>query len=222
MADSESFIPYNPKLFSKDEMIARSESYYNRLNERRSIREYSSETFPIEILENCILAGSTAPSGAHKQPWTYCIVSNPEIKSKIREAAEKEEYDNYTRRMSESWLEDLKPFGTDHIKPFLEVAPYLVIVMKHSYSLGMHNEKLNNYYVNESVGLSVGFFLTALHNAGLFALTHTPSPMKFLKTILNRPKNETPFLLIPVGLPPDNVEVPDLKRKLLKDVVAYY
>ncbi len=222
MDDASDFIPYRPIKYNHSEMIERSQEWFEKMDKRRSIRAFTSESFPIEILENAILTASTAPSGAHKQPWTYCVVSDPEIKKKIREAAEKEEYENYTRRMNEAWLEDLKPFGTDHIKPFLEIAPYLVIVMKHSYELGEENEKLTNYYVNESVGISVGFFLTALHNAGLFALTHTPSPMRFLKKILNRPENETPFLLIPVGLPPENLTVPNIKRKAKKDIISFY
>ena len=203
-------------------MLERSKGWFSFMDTRRSIREFSNETFPLQVLIDAIKTGSTAPSGAHKQPWTFCIVSNPETKKQIRDAAEKEEYDNYTRRMSDEWLEDLKPFGTDHIKPFLEIAPYLVIVMKHSYEFGNENEKLTNYYVNESVGIAVGFFLTALHNAGLFALTNTPSPMRFLKKILNRPENETPFLLIPVGLPIENLQVPDLKRKDVDSVIVHY
>jgi len=222
MSQSNEFIPYTPARFNEREMLQRSQEWFEFMDTRRSIREFTDEPFPVEILENAIRTGSTAPSGAHKQPWTYCIVSDPEIKRKIREAAEKEEYENYTRRMSDEWLDDLKQFGTDHIKPFLEIAPYLVIVMKHSYEIGEENEKLTNYYVNESVGISVGFFLSALHNAGLFALTHTPSPMRFLKKILNRPRNETPFLLIPVGLPPENLTVPNLKRKDIDDIISHY
>ena len=222
MSQSDNFISYQPKRFTETEMLKRSQEWFEFMNTRRSIREFSSQTFPVQILENAIKTGSTAPSGAHKQPWTFCIVSSAKIKKQIREAAEKEEYENYTRRMSDEWLEDLKAFGTDHIKPFLEIAPYLVIVMKHSYEIGEEEEKLTNYYVNESVGLAVGFFLSALHNAGLFALTHTPSPMRFLKKILKRPKNETPFLLIPVGLPPENVTVPDLKRKTSEEIIAHY
>lgn len=222
MSHSENFIPLNPVTYSEAEMLERSKTYFEHMDRRRSIRKFSGQSFPIEILENIIKTASTAPSGAHKQPWTFCVVSNPEIKKKIREAAEAEEYENYTRRMSESWLEDLKQFDTDHIKPFLEIAPYLIIVMKHSYEFGEEKEKLQNYYVNESVGIAVGTLITAIHNAGLFALTHTPSPMKFLKKILNRPENEQPYLLIPVGLPADNVSVPDIKRKELKDIISYY
>lgn len=219
---SENFIAYQPKLYSEDQMKQRSQDFYQQMNERRSVREYSNQNFDISILENIIKTANTAPSGAHKQPWTFCVISDPEIKSEIRKAAEAEEYENYTRRMTETWKKDLEPFGTDHIKPFLEIAPYLVVVMKHSYEFGENNEKLNNYYVNESVGIAVGFLLSAIHNAGLFALTHTPSPMKFLKKILNRPQNETPFLLIPVGLPAENLQVPSIKRKNLDQIISRY
>ncbi len=222
MQSDSSFIPLNPKTYSNEEMVERSRLYYEQMDQRRSVREYSDQSFPVEILENIIKTASTAPSGAHKQPWTFCVVTSSEIKSKIREAAEEEELENYSRRMSDSWLEDLKPFGTDHIKPFIEVAPYIVVVMKHSYEFGDEGEKLQNYYVNESVGIAVGFFLSAIHNAGLFALTHTPSPMRFLKKILNRPENEQPYLLIPVGLPSDNVRVPDIKRKGLEEIIERY
>ena len=222
MNTNENFIPLNPQLYTSEEMLERSRVYFDQMNSRRSIREFSDKQFPVEILENIIKTASTAPSGAHKQPWTFCIISDPEIKSKIREAAEAEEYENYTRRMSDSWLEDLKPFGTDHIKPFIEIAPYIVVVMKHSYEFGEENEKLNNYYVNESVGIAVGMFISAVHNAGLFALTHTPSPMRFLKKILNRPENEQPYLLIPVGLPAENVAVPDIERKGLEKIIDRY
>ena len=222
MNHSDNFIPLNPTTFSNEEMLQRSRDFFEQMNERRSIRKFSDQTFPIEILENIIKTASTAPSGAHKQPWTFCVVSNSDIKSKIRAAAEKEEYENYTRRMSDSWLADLKKFDTDHIKPFLEVAPYLIIVMKQTYELGEEKEKMQNYYVNESVGIAVGYLISAIHNAGLFALTHTPSPMRFLKKILNRPENETPYLLIPVGLPAENVTVPSLKRKSINEVMVRY
>ena len=216
------FIPYIRDTYSEDEMLKRSKEYFDWLDKRRSVREFSDKKFPIEIVENIIRAASTAPSGAHKQPWTFCIISDPEVKKEIRIAAEKEEYENYTRRMSEEWLKDLEPFATNHIKEFLEIAPYLIVVMKKSYDIENEVEKRTNYYVNESVGLASGMLLSAIHHAGLVALTHTPSPMMFLKRLLNRPKNEQPFLLIPVGLPVDNVGVPDLKRKDLEDIVAYY
>lgn len=216
------FIPYQREVFSNEEMIEKSNSYFEWIDKRRTVRDFSSKSFPIEIIQNIVKAASTAPSGAHKQPWTFCVVSDPEMKKKIREAAEKEEYENYHRRMSDEWLKDLEPFATNHIKEFLEIAPYLIVVMKKSYDIEEEGEKRTNYYVNESVGLAAGFLLAAIHEAGLVALTHTPSPMMFLKRLLDRPKNEQPFLLIPVGLPTDNVEVPDIRRKPLEDVIAYY
>jgi iodotyrosine deiodinase len=165
-------------------MLQRSEWLYNLLNQRRSVRIFSDDPVPKKVIENIILTAGTAPSGAHKQPWHFCVVSDPDIKAQIRVAAEKEEYENYTRRMSHRWLEDLKPFGTDHLKPFLEIAPYLIVVMKKPYEVDSEGKKINNYYVNESVGLATGMLLAAIHNAGLISLTHTPSPMRFLRKIL--------------------------------------
>jgi nitroreductase len=176
----------------------------------------------MEVIENIIKTASSAPSGAHKQPWTFCVVRNPDIKKQIRTAAEKEEYINDNGRMSEEWLDDLKVFGTDWHKPFLEIAPYLIIVFKKAYDLNDNGEKLKNYYVNESVGIACGFLISAIHQAGLITLTHTPSPMNFLEKILNRPKNERAFLLLPVGYPAENAEVPVLKRKDLEEVMKVY
>jgi nitroreductase len=169
-----------------------------------------------------IQTASTAPSGAHKQPWTFCIVSDPQVKKQIRVAAEQEELESYKSRMSSDWLEDLKPLGTDWHKPFLETAPYLIIVFRRIYEFSADGKKKNNYYVQESVGLATGFLLAAIHNAGLVALTHTPSPMNFISKILNRPENEKPFFLIPVGYPADECWVPDIKRKELEDVSVFY
>ena len=222
MADSkEGFVPYEPLNFSEDQMKQRVEDFFQFMDKRRSLRVFSDRPVPKDVIENLIRTASTAPSGAHMQPWTFCAVSSAEIKSQIREAAEKEEYENYHGRMSERWLKDLEPFGTDHIKPFLEIAPWLIIVMKRSYEL-VDGEKKNNYYATESVGLATGFLLAAIHNAGLVALTHTPSPMNFLSKVLGRPENEKPFLLIPVGYPAANAEVPQLSRKGLDDVAVFY
>jgi nitroreductase len=215
------FIPYRAQSFSEDEMLRRSRDYYHYMDQRRSLREFSDRPVPRELIENLIRTAGTAPSGAHKQPWTFCVVADPAIKKAIREAAEKEEYDNYHGRMSEEWLEDLEPFATDWHKPFLETAPYLIIILKKAYDL-VDGEKKKHYYVNESVGLAAGFLLTALHQAGLVALTHTPSPMNFLQQILERPENERPFLLIPVGYPAAEAEVPVLRRKSLEEVMVWY
>lgn len=218
----QNFTPFKFITIDSEESLQKSEIYYKWLDTRRSIREFSSKPVAKQVIENLIRSASTAPSGAHKQPWTFCAISNPKIKAKIREAAEKEEYENYTSRMSEEWLEDLKPFETNWKKPFLEIAPWLIVVCSKSYDLTEGGEKHNNYYVKESVGLACGMLLSAIHNAGLCALTHTPSPMNFLMKILNRPKNERPFLLIPVGYPSENCMVPDLKRKPLELVSDWY
>ena len=178
-------ILYQPESFCETKMIAKSESFYQWLDKRRSVRDFSSHPVPKKVIENLILSASTAPSGAHKQPWTFCAVSDPVLKKQIRVAAEKEEYESYNGRMSEEWLRDLAPLQTDWNKPFLEIAPWLIIVFKKAYDL-VDGEKRKCYYVNESVGLACGFLLTAIHNAGLVTLTHTPSPMNFLHKILER------------------------------------
>lgn len=200
-------------------MVTRSRDFYHLMNQRRTVRDFSDRPVPFEIIENIILTASTAPSGAHKQPWTFCVVSDPAIKQEIRIAAEKEEQLSYNGRMSAEWLEDLAPLGTDWHKPFLEIAPYLIVVFKRLYE---GEAKRKNYYVPESVGLAAGFLLAAIHHAGLVALTHTPSPMNFLQSILQRPDNERPFLLIPVGYPAPHAKVPDLTRKSLDQIMQVY
>lgn len=214
-------IPYNRPFIAPEEMVKRAQAYHQRLTTRRTVREFADTPVPKEVIEQLILAASSAPSGAHKQPWTFCAVSNADIKKRIREAAEEEERRNYAGRMSDEWLADLAQFGTDANKPFLEVAPWLIIVFRKSYDL-TEEGKRNNYYVQESVGIACGFLLTAIHEAGLVALTHTPSPMNFLSEILQRPANEKPFLLIPVGYPAPNAQVPDIKRKGLDEVAVFY
>ncbi len=215
------FVNYKCIRYPKAEMLNRSREYYQFMNRRRTIRSFSDKPVPFEIIEHIVMTASTAPSGAHKQPWTFCVVSDPALKREIREAAEKEEFENYNGRMSDEWLEDLQAFGTDWQKPFLEIAPYLIVIFKKPYEL-KDGEKHKNYYVNESVGLAAGFLLTAIHNAGLVAVTHTPSPMNFLQAILKRPENERAFLLIPVGYPGDEVKVPDLQRKAKSEVLIHY
>ena len=219
---TQNFIPFEPVRLNEPEMLERSRSFYTFMNRRRSLRMFSDKPVPKEIIENVVRTASTAPSGAHKQPWTFCVVSDPVIKAKIREAAEAEEYESYNGRMSEEWLEDLKPFGTDWHKPFLEISPWLIVVFKKAYGLDENGEKHKCYYVNESVGLAAGMLLAAIHNAGLVSLTHTPSPMNFLQKILDRPENERPFLLIPVGYPAEDAVVPDLQRKPLEQVAVFY
>ncbi len=216
------FILYPHKPLTDAEMIWKSASMYESVRKRRSVREISEKRFPKAIIENIIRIAGTAPSGANRQPWTFCVVSNPEIKKQIREMAEKEEYISYTERMPEEWKNDLAPLGTDWNKPFLEKAPYLIVVFKRNYETEANGHKHNNYYVSESVGLACGFLLMAIHEAGLVALTHTPSPMDFLTKILNRPKNERPFLLIPVGLPEEYAKVPDIQRKPPEEISIWY
>lgn len=216
------FIEYRRDTITNEQVVETSRSFLSWMDERRTVREFSNKPIPKEVIDNILLTASTAPSGAHKQPWTFCVVSNPDLKRQIRDAAEKEEYENYHGRMSEEWLEDLKPFQTDWKKDFLETAPYLIIVFKKAYDITSTGAKKNNYYVSESVGIACGFLLTAIHQAGLIALTHTPSPMNFLSKILDRPENERPFLLIPVGHPSDEMYVPKLKRKDLSEISVYY
>jgi nitroreductase len=204
---------------SVGDMIENSRSFLENIIQRRTVRDFSDKPVPIEIIENAIKSASSAPSGANKQPWHFVIVKDPVLKKEIRIAAEKEEKEFYEHRASDDWLEDLNQFGTDWHKPFLEIAPYLIVVFKQSYDLGKRGKR-KNYYVNESVGIASGFLLTALHNAGLATLTHTPSPMGFLEKILKRPKNEKAVLLIPVGYPAENAKVPDLKKKSFQEVVT--
>jgi iodotyrosine deiodinase len=216
------FVKYNKETYEEVEMLQRSANFLQWMDKRRTVRDFADRQVPKEVIKNIIRTASTAPSGAHKQPWTFCAVSNADIKKQIRAAAEEEEYESYNGRMPEEWLQDLAPLQTDWHKEFLEIAPWLIIVFKRIYEPGEGGKKKNNYYVQESVGLASGFLLTAIHNAGLVALTHTPSPMNFLSKILNRPEYEKPFLLIPVGYPVDNCLVPDLKRKNLDEVAAFY
>ena len=199
----------------------RSQDFYLSMNERRSIRDFSDEAIPKEVIENIVKTASTAPSGAHKQPWTFCIISSADLKRKIREAAEKEEYESYQNRMSDQWLKDLEPIGTDWEKPFLETVPYIIVVFKKIYD-EEEGQKKTNYYVNESVGIACGFLISAIHQAGLATLTHTPSPMNFLSEILERPKNERPYLLLPVGYPAEETYVPQLSRKDLTQMAQFY
>jgi iodotyrosine deiodinase len=216
------YIQYSRALVTAEDMQSISKEQYEFYNERRTVRDFSDKTIPKAVIENIIAAASTAPSGANKQPWTFCVVTNPDIKRKIKIEAEKEEFESYNGRMSEDWIKDLAHLGTDWHKPFLEIAPALIIVFKRSYEFGENNQKKNNYYVTESVGLACGFLLSVIHKCGLVALTHTPSPMNFLSKILNRPENEKPFLLIPVGYPANNCTVPDINRKPLEKICVWY
>ena len=193
-------------------------SFFQKVSSRRSVRDFSRDDFPIDIIKNCIKSASTAPSGANKQPWHFVIVKDPIIKRKIRKAAEIEEKEFYGGRAPKEWLDDLNQFGTDWNKPFLEEAPYLIVVFSKKFDINDDGTNTKNYYVSESVGIASGLLLTALHNAGLVTLTHTPSPMAFLSDILNRPPSDKPYLIIPVGFPSENAEVPNIKKKTFKEI----
>ncbi|MEO1656046.1 MAG: nitroreductase family protein [Bacteroidota bacterium] len=222
MANPEQSIPYEAKTYSGEEMIQKIDAYYQFMDQRRSIRDFSDRLIPKEVIEQLIRTASTAPSGAHKQPWTFCAISDPSLKKQIREAAEKEEYENYHGRMSDTWLDDLKVFGTDWQKPYIETVPWIIVVFRKIYETDEEGNKKNNYYVGESVGIATGFLLAAIHQVGLVSLTHTPSPMNFLSKILERPANEKPYLLIPVGYPADKAQVPIIHRKDLTDVSVFF
>jgi nitroreductase len=215
-------VRYKHESFSEDEMLVRSLNYFKNLNRRRSVRSFSDKKIPKEVLENIIKTAGTAPSGANKQPWTFCVVEKKELKKKIRIAAEEEEKRSYSNRMSDTWLEDLKHLGTDANKEFLEIAPYLIVVFKRPFEYDKDGKKHQNYYVNESVGLACGFLISAIHNAGLVTLTHTPSPMRFLEKILKRPDNERAFLLLPIGYEAKKTYVPDIHRKPLNEIMEWY
>ena len=206
------FERYSFKKKSPQDMITQSNELMREMLNRRSIRDFSSEEIPEMVIKNVLKTAMAAPSGANKQPWKFVVVKDENIKKKIRIAAEEEEKKFYEQRATEDWLKDLNKFGTDWNKPFLEVAPALIIVFRQSYD-NSERGKRKNYYVNESVGIACGFLLMALQNAGLVSLTHTPSPMGFLERILERPKNEKAYLLIPIGFPAENAEVPILNKK---------
>ncbi|MEE9186526.1 MAG: nitroreductase family protein [Bacteroidota bacterium] len=221
MASNPNFIPYRFSRLTEAEMQKRSLEYYELMNSRRSVREFSPDPIPPGIIENAIRAAGTSPSGANKQPWIFCIITDPDLKHRIRIAAEREEKENYESRFPEEWLADLRKLGTDFIKEYIDIAPVLVVVFKENYRI-VNGKRHKNYYVNESVGIAVGFLIAALHVAGLATLTHTPSPMGFLNDILHRPKNENPIVLMPVGYPKEGARVPDLKRKLLDEIMSRY
>ncbi|MCG8467173.1 MAG: nitroreductase family protein [Gemmatimonadetes bacterium] len=200
-------------------MVERARAFRDDLRRRRTVREYSDEAVPPDVIDACIEAAGTAPNGANMQPWHFVVVRDPDVKAKIREAAEEEERDFYRNRAPPEWLEALAALGTDEHKPFLETAPVLIAIFAESYSL-RDGEKIKNYYVQESVGIATGMLITGLHRAGLATLTHTPSPMGFLNEILGRPKNERPFLLLVVGYPADDALVPDIRKKPLGEIAT--
>lgn len=217
--------PFTELEFSRmpeEEMEARAEAFFNRLDARRSVRMFSDEAVPRRLVEQAIRTAATAPSGAHKQPWRFVATDNPEVKRAIRVATEEEERVNYlNNRMNQEWQEALAPLGTDHHKEFLEIAPWIVVLFEERFEILPGGGRRKNYYVKESVGIAAGIFITALHNMGLATLTHTPTPMAFLTTILGRPANERPFIMFPIGYPLQGAKVPDLKRKPLDEVAVF-
>ena len=204
-----------------DEMRRRAADFYAEIKRRRTVREYASRPVPREIIEDCLRAAGTAPNGANLQPWHFVVIGDPEIKRKIRIAAEEEEREFYHHRAPQEWLEALAPIGTDEHKPFLESAPYLIAVFAESYGLLPDGRKVKHYYVQESVGIATGFLIAALHHAGLATLTHTPSPMNFLNDILGRPHHERPYLILVVGYPASDCKVPVIQKRPLEEIATF-
>lgn len=221
MADGYPQVPYGVAERSDAEMAARAETFFEEMDARRSVRDFSDRPVPRALIERAIATASTAPSGAHMQPWTFVAVSDPDLKRQIREAAEAEERESYDGRMSDEWLEALAPLGTDWRKPFLETAPWIVVLFAQRTGLRPDGSKRKHYYVQESCGIAAGFFIAALHHMGLATLTHTPSPMRFLSDLLERPPNEAATILFPVGYPAEDAAVPDLTRKGLDEVAVW-
>jgi iodotyrosine deiodinase len=219
MADHR-FVPYRFDRLPPERMLERARAFHERMDARRSVRDFSPDPVPRELIELAIRAASTAPSGAHRQPWTFVLVGDPDLKREIRVAAEREERLSYEGRMSDEWLEALHPLGTDWHKPFLETVPWIVVVFAQLWGEDEDGARSKNYYVRESVGIACGIFIAALHTMGLATLTHTPSPMAFLSEILVRPRNEKPFILFPIGYPSLHARVPDLQRKPLDQVLV--
>jgi len=216
------FIPYKGfESLSEEEMLKHSKEFYYKIKKRRTIRDFSSKSIPLDIIKNCLLAAGTAPNGANMQPWSFVVITNKSIKKEIRILAEKEENEFYSSRASKEWLDALKPLGTNDKKPFLEEAPCLIAIFSKKVDILPDGKKVKQYYSKESVGIATGFLITALHNAGLASLTHTPSPMRFLNKILNRPENEKPFLLLVVGYPSKDAEVPNITKKPLDEIAKF-
>jgi len=221
LADRHPFVVHDHSRLDDEAMRRRAAAFREAAERRRSVRMFSPDPVPRDLVEAAVTAASTAPSGAHKQPWTFVAVSDPDVKSRIREAAEAEERTNYLEnRMNTEWQDALAPLGTDHHKEFLEVAPWLVVLFEQRYEQRGDGSTRKNYYVKESVGIAAGLFVAAVHDMGLATLPHTPSPMAFLRTVLGRPENERPFVMFPVGHPLPGVRVPDLARKALDEVLV--
>ncbi len=222
MTDSTNFVPLSHyREYPVEEMQRRAAEFYADMRRRRTVRHFSNRPVPREIIEQCLLAAGTAPNGANKQPWHFVVVSNAAVKQKIREGAEAEERAFYSGRAPNEWLEDLAPFETNAVKPFLETAPYLIVIFAQNYGLTADGSKIKHYYVSESVGIATGILITAIHHAGLVSLTHTPSPMGFLNEILERPANERPFLILVVGYPAEGATVPAISKKSLTEIATF-
>ena len=215
------FLPLKFTTYSESQMLERAKAFYEKVKQRRTVREFSPEPLPQEVIEQALLAAGTAPSGANMQPWHFVVVSDPDKKAQIRQAAEAEEKEFYQRRASQEWLDALAPLGTDEHKPFLEIAPYLIVIFAKKFSYTEQGEKRKNYYVSESVGIATGLLITALHEAGVATLTHTPSPMKFLNQLLERPDTERPYMILVAGYPDKEAKVPDISKFALSEVATF-
>lgn len=215
------YAPHVHEEYPASEMQRRASDFYADVSRRRTVREFSDRPVPRAIIEDCLRAAGTAPSGANMQPWRFVVVADPAIKHTIRVEAEKEEHEFYHHRAPPEWLAALEPLGTDENKPFLEAAPYLIVIFAQSYGVLPDGTRVKHYYAQESVGIATGILITAVHNAGLASLTHTPSPMAFLNQILGRPANERPFLILVVGYPADDAKVPMITRKPLSEIATF-
>lgn len=215
-------VPLEFEQLSSEEMQERSQKFCQSISKRRTVRDFSNQPIPPNVIENCLQAAGSAPSGANRQPWHFAVVQDPEIKQQIRLGAEQEEQEFYESRAPQDWLDALAPLGTDAHKPFLETAPCLIVIFGEKLRMNKAGEKEKNYYVTESVGIATGILITALHQAGLATLTHTPAPMKFLNEILDRPVTEKPVMILVVGFPEKDARVPAIERKSLKEIVSTF
>jgi nitroreductase len=223
MKEEHRFIPLAEfHIYSEEEMLARADDFYAEMRRRRTVRHFSERPVPRHVIETCLRTAGTAPSGANQQPWHFVVVADPEVKHKIRVAAEAEEVEFYTHRAPQEWLNALEPYGTNEYKPYLEIAPCLIAIFVQRYGFQQEGQKVKHYYTHESVGFATGFLIAALHHAGLATLTHTPSPMEFLNDILDRPDNEKPFLLLVVGYPAPDATVPDIQKKQLDEIATFF
>lgn len=222
MADAKDFVRLDFQRLTPEAQQNQSAEFLRKMKQRRTVRDYAPDPVPFVLIKNAIETAGSAPSGANQQPWTFVVVSNPEMKRQIREAAEAEEKESYEHRMSEEWLEALAPLGTDWHKPHLEDAPYLIVIFRQAYGLDPDGKKIKHYYVDESVGIATGLLIASLHLAGLATLTHTPSPMKFLSELLQRPDNERATMVLAVGYPAEDTEVPDISKKSLDEIMVHF